>query len=403
MPKILKATAGRASSPHAPAGDRSLLRRMNLLALLQRMMDGPQTLTQLADATGLSRTAVDAIVDDLVPLGWAAVIDPGPRVGAGRPARGFRFRAEVGYVVGIDIGPHKIEVQISDLAGRDVLMTRAEVVESLGAAERLRVAIDLVHSALAWAGISLDDVWVAAVGTPGVVQDGVVQHVLEMVGWQGLDLASAMKDALGCHVVVENDVNLAVLAEHWLGVAKDATSIVYVLVGNRTGASIMTAGQLFRGFAGGAGELGALPELGWLHSQEHLSGVVVDGRELSRAEIFQSAAAGNAIAADAVDRFSNAIATGVAAYVLALDPEMVVIGGGVSAAGASFLEPLQRHVQERTITHPEIRLSALADRSVALGAVRLGLDVVQGRLSDAVTHASAFPPPSAELLTSAAV
>ncbi|WP_345763083.1 ROK family protein [Diaminobutyricibacter sp. McL0608] len=398
-----KTNPERASSQHAVAGDRSLLRRMNLLALLERMMDGPQTITQLADSTGLSRTAVDAIIDDLVPLGWAAAIEPEPRIGAGRPARGFRFRAEVGCVLGMDIGPHKVEVQVSDLAGRGLFVTRTEVAESLGADERLKVAVDLVHAALAGAGMSLDDVWIAAVGTPGVVQNGVIYHDLEMVDWQGLDLASTLRDTLGCHVVVENDVNLAVLAEHWLGVAKEASSIVYVLVGNRTGASIMTAGHLFRGFAGGAGELGALPELGWLHSQEHLSGVVVDGRELSRTEIFQSAAAGAAPAADAVDRFSDAIATGVAAYVLALDPEVVVIGGGVSAAGASFLEPLERHVRKRTITHPEIRLSTLADRSVVLGAVRLALDVVQGRLAAAVTEGSAFPAPSAELLTTAAI
>ena len=402
MPKNLKATLDKSSSAYAVAGDRSLLRRMNLLALLERIMDGPQTITQLADSTGLSRTAVDAIIDDLVPLGWAVVIDPEPRIGAGRPARAFRFRAEVGCVVGLDIGPHKIEVQISDLAGRALFETRTEVDESLGAAERLSVAVALVHSALAGAGVSLGKVWITAVGTPGVVQGGVVQHILEMVGWQGLDLASALEDALGCYVVVENDVNLAVLAEHWLGVAKEATSVVYVLVGNRTGASIMTGGQLFRGFAGGAGELGALPELGWLHSQENLSGVVVDGRELNRAEIFQSAVEGAPPAVDAVDRFSNAIATGVAAYVLALDPEVVVVGGGVSAAGKIFLEPLERHVWERTITRPEIRLSTLADRSVTLGAVRLALDVVQGRLAAAVTGGSAFPAPSAELVRATA-
>ena len=385
----------------ATAGDRSLLRRMNLLAVLQHIFRSPQTISQLADLTGLSRTATDAVVTDLVDLGWTIAADAEPRSGAGRPARSYRFRAELGCVIGMDIGAHKVEVQVSDLAGAVLSVVRREVSDTLGAADRVAVAVECAESALGDAGRTMDEVWIASVGSPGVVLDGVVTHFIGLPDWQGLDLAAALRTALGCPVVVENDVNLAALAEHWIGVTQEGSSIVYVLVGNRTGAAIMIDNHLYRGFAGGAGELGAMPEAGWVTSQEHLAGVTLDGRELSRAEIFEHAAAGAQPAVDAVEKFSQAIATGIAAYVLALDPEIVAVGGGITSAGAAFMEPLERHVREKAIVRmPDIRMSNLGDRSVTIGAVRLALDTVDSRLAFAVTNASAFPTPVPGLIAS---
>ena len=86
---------------------------------------------------------------------------------------------------------------------------------------------------------------------------------------------------------------------------------------------------------------------------------------------------------------------------LALDPEIVAVGGGITSAGAAFMEPLERHVREKAIVRmPDIRMSNLGDRSVTIGAVRLALDTVDSRLAYAVTNASAFPTPVPGLIAS---
>ena len=374
-------------------------RVMNSLALLDAVRESPRTISELCAATGLSRTAVEAVTGILLESGWISDEAVGSHPGAGRPPRVISLRGEAGVVVGIDIGPHKVQVSVADLAGRMLARKTTKVSPELAAGDRLAASAALCAVALDEAGRELRDVWVVAVASPGVVQDGTVRHFIGLPGWEGLDIAAALSRMLGRPVVAENDCNLAAIAERWRGKAANVTDLVYILSGNRTGAGLILSGEIYRGWRGGAGEIGALPEAGWLRAPALIDGVKVGEDILNREEVFEAARRGHAEAISAVDRFAQALATGISALVLALDPQLVVVGGGVSRAGDLLREPLRRHIERMCIIRmPEFVFSELGDESVSLGAVRLGLDLVEERVAAIAFDELCFPSPHPDLL-----
>jgi predicted NBD/HSP70 family sugar kinase len=206
--------------------------------------------------------------------------------------------------------------------------------------------------------------------------------------WTGLNLAEHFGARLGVPVLVDNDGRLAALAEQWRGVARYAKDFVYLLAGLRTGLGLVIDGKLHRGFGGAAGEIGALHLLGRQATPENLLSTTgtplppLD--EAAVGEVFRHAAEGDPTAAEAVDRFVQRLVHDVTALVLALDPEIVVIGGW--AAGlAGAVPPLTAELERLCLRMPRVELSALGADGVALGALRTALDRVEHRLF-AVEH-----------------
>jgi predicted NBD/HSP70 family sugar kinase len=383
-------------------GDRSLLRRINLLATLRSARDVPKTIAALAGATGLSRTAAESVVLDLIDLGWLVEDGQAGHPGAGRPARHYRLRAEAGTLLGIDVGPHNIVVTVADLRGEPLGSAYRAVPPDAAPHLHLEPVLATARQALETAGRTLADVWVAAVGIPGIVHRGRVEQVGREMDGPEPDLAVHLKALLGCPVLLENDCNLAAVAEHWRGIAQDVNDMVFVHSGNRTSAGLLLAGRLYRGHAGGAGEIGALGQVGWADAPERLEALRVEGRVQSREEVFALASQGDEEAVAAVDAFSQGLAFGIAALALAVDPEMVVIGGGNIRAGETLLKPLRRYIDEYTYSRiPTVAVSSLGNQSVSLGAIRLALDAIDEFLEEAVKGqgdraAVGFPAPTVE-------
>lgn len=247
-------------------GDSSLLRRINAAVTLRSLRDGQAvTLTQLVGETGLSRPTVEGVIEGLVESGLVAEVEQAQENGRqrGRPARWFRFRAEAGHTLGIEIGVHAIRVVLADLTGRQVESHARPVDETLEAEERLGAVRGAVAEVLRKAGVSRDSLWAVGVGSPGIVdRDGSVRLGTAMPGWTGLDLGARLRRSFRCPVLIENDANLAAIAEHWQGVAVGMGDVVFVLAGLSPGAGSLINGRLHRGFGGAAGEIGALHLLG---------------------------------------------------------------------------------------------------------------------------------------------
>ncbi|MEY9862340.1 putative NBD/HSP70 family sugar kinase [Catenulispora sp. GAS73] len=377
------------------SGDRSLLRRINLLATLRSAREAPKTIAAFATSTGLSRTAAEAVVLDLVDLGWLVEAGQGGHPGAGRPARHYRLRAEAGVLLGVDAGPHNIVVTVADLRGEPLGSAHHAVPQAASPRSQVDAVPAVISQALERSGRSLADVWVTAVGVPGIVRRGRVAQVVGSADSPETDLAGRLRALLGCPVLLENDCNLAAVAEHWRGVAQDVDDMVFVHSGNRTSAGLVLAGRLYRGHTGGAGEIGALAQVGWEEAPTRLEALLAGGRARSRKEVFALASRGDAEALAAVDAFSQGLAFGIAALALAVDPQLVVIGGGNVRAGDTLLTPLRRYIDEFTYSRvPTVGVSSLGNQSVSLGAVRLALDAVDEFLEAAVTAAAGFPPPT---------
>jgi predicted NBD/HSP70 family sugar kinase len=369
-------------------GDSTALRRINTVTTLRTLRIGnPPTLTELAKQSGLSRPAVESAVDDLTEAGWVAEAAPpaGERP-VGRPARRFRFRAESGYVLGIDIGAYKVLACLTDLDGRQIATYRVEADQSDDRRTRLAAVRDAARRCLAEAGVDENQLWAVGLAFPGIVaRDGRVLFS-SLADWAGHNVAAELAADFPCPVLAENDCNVAALAERWRGAAQGSDDVVYVLSGLRTGAGLVLGGRLHRGHIGGAGETGALPHLGWARTQDHLQkfpGLADEVPAQSRAEqVFSLARSGERTALDAVDAYTADLAVGVAAIVLTIDPEVVVLGGGLWRASDLLLEPLRRHLEPLCLIMPRLEVSALGDQSVALGAVRVALTHLEERLYD---------------------
>jgi predicted NBD/HSP70 family sugar kinase len=197
-------------------------------------------------------------------------------------------------------------------------------------------------------------------------------------GWSGLDLSRDLSPSPPVAVVVENDANLATVAERWRGTARDVQDAVCVLAGNRVAAGILIGGRLHRGHRGGASELGLLKVLRWEDAPNRLLAACPDGGDL--AGVFTAARSGDALAAAAVETFIDDLATGAAALLLAVDPELLVVGGGLSRAGDLIIGRLRDRLAELCPYRPEIVASTLDDEAVATGAIRIALERATERL-----------------------
>ncbi|MGF1431734.1 ROK family protein [Kitasatospora sp. LaBMicrA B282] len=368
-------------------GDSSLLRRINAAVTLRSLRDGQAvTLTQLVGETGLSRPTVEGVIEGLVEAGLVAEVEQVQETGRqrGRPARWFRFRAEAGHTLGIEIGVHVIRIVLADLTGRQLESCTRPVDETLEAEERLGAVRTAVADVLRKAGISRDNLWAVGVGTPGIVdRDGTVRLGTAMPGWTGLDLGARLRRSFRCPVLIENDANLAAIAEHWQGAAVGMGDVVFVLAGLSPGAGSLINGRLHRGFGGAAGEIGALHLLGQQASPERLlstTGKPLDPLdEAAVARVLTLAREGDEVARVAMDRFLRRLVHDIAALVLAIDPQLVVVGGW--AAGLDdILDPMRDQLARYCLRAPEVALSTLGEDVVALGALRVALDQVEEQL-----------------------
>lgn len=384
------------AAPVRSSGNRSLLRRLNSYGMLTQIRQEPHTVSQLANATGLSRTATESVVFDLVNLGWASPMsehDPN-RLSLGRPALRYRFNQRVGHVATIDIGAHHIYAVVADLAGETVSSVRLEIDESVPASERLLASRTTLDRALADAGLSTHDVWVLTIGSPGVVDSGVVAFFggSGMPGWVGLDISRAFSDYVDCPVLVEGDCGLGAIAEQWVGVSQDVGSVVYVLCGIRTGAAVMLNGKLHRGARGGAGLVGELAELRWRELELEMYGNdAFDGRRPTREQIFKEARAGNQAARVATRDFAKVLALGAAAMVLAIDPDLVVVGGSSSHDSDLYLDDFATDLGAHCPLVPKVRISNLGFEAVGTGGIKMAIEYIDELLSSAVEDNDSFP------------
>ncbi|UNK70475.1 ROK family transcriptional regulator [Microbacterium sp. H1-D42] len=377
------------------AGDPSALRKMNITAVLRFLHsaptdtddgDGRYTVTEIAQSTGISRPTAEDAVDALIEQGWLVEAGPNSRAGrrsAGRPARTIRFDPQSGCVLGLDLAPHWVRVLVSDLAGRIIGRAEYPVAHGASVGERIAGARTATAEALRLADRDVTDILAATAATVGIAHaDGtVVRSTLpELVGH---NLSEMLGGFVPVPVRLVNDMRAAVLAEHWVGAAADCGSAVYLHAGRRLGTAYLIGGVSPLGHHGAAGEIP--PESGRrlidaYRKLASFTGVDVDA--LSREEmlgidprtVFEAAQRGETGARQAVIDFAEEFATGIEGLVITVDPEVVVVGGGVILAGDIAAEAIRSTLSDVCVFEPTVAVSPLGESAVALGAVRLALN-----------------------------
>ena len=349
------------------------------------------TLAEIVKAVGLSRPTVEDVVETLVGQGWLDEHEPAGARGAGRPARRFGFRAAAGHAVGIDVAPDWVTVLVTDLLGEVVARHRAATSPDMDASARLDAVRRSVTRAFARAPAADRGVLGATVATTGIVDASGRVVRSNLPGWTGLDLTPQIEQLVAGPATVENDMRAGAVAEHWIGAAIETDNVVYLHAGPRIGTGFVIDSGIPRGRHGASGELTRaaamrvlkayrrlaeqLPSTGRADDADRTEGALPDARPL-----FRAAARGDEPAVAAVQAFSRELVASVEHLIVALDPDVVVIGGSLALAGEVVTEPIRRHLAQACVFEPRVEASPLGDDSVALGAVRIALNEIEGRL-----------------------
>lgn len=286
--------------------------------------------------------------------------------------------------IGIDLGGTKIAVGVwvSDrLVYKQIYPTPRE-----GGQKVVLAMAEAAREALKEGGQEVDTV---GVGTPGPLdfEHGVVKFAPNIPFFNNFPLRSRLEELLGMSVVLENDANAAALGEHYQGAARGASSSLYVTVSTGIGGGLVIGGKVWRGHNGQGGEVGHVTVLpggpvcgcgldGCLEAVASGVAIARDGRyaykeELDTLEVFRRWQSGEAKATRIVEQAARYLGTGLASLQKALDPEVIVLGGGV-ALGAG--EPYRRMVHAAYAEYlrgwvlGEIRLAKLGDEVGVVGA-----------------------------------
>ncbi|WP_432186912.1 ROK family protein [Streptomyces sp. Tue6028] len=377
--------------------NRRRLRSTNERLLLDRLRTGgAASRAQLARESGLSKPTVSSALAALAGAGLVR------EVGTHAPERGrvavlYAPDPSAGHALGIDIGRGWLRVAVADLDG--TVIARTDVrnrARTSGALADLVVAT--AHQVVAGSGVGADEVAHAVMGTPGVYDETQrrVRYAMHLPGWGRAGLFDRMREELGIPLEVHNDANLAALGEYTYGVGAGSRLFAYIMIGTGLGMGVVNEGRLFTGAHGGAGEIGFLPWPGRQKPEtleDAVSGVaVVEAArhfgmtgQLTAKAVFDAARAGTPAAVDAVRLEGERIAHTVAAAAAVLDPDLVVLGGGVGHSVDLLLRPIRETLRTLTPLRPRIVPGRLGEDAVLLGAVATALgtarDVVFERRS----------------------
>lgn len=331
----------------------NISRWMTLSSVVQAITTyGPISRASVAKMTGLSKQTVSEIVASLEQDGWVQTV--GRTEGnVGRRAVIYEIVPDAALVASIDLGGTKVRVALCNLSGIIVDEVTEPTCQDGGLAVIEQITRLIAHSADRF-GAAQEKIRVAVIGVPGVhdIETGNINMAPNIAGIDDIDFSSLMQKRLGIEVLVENDVNLAALGEHWMmhqGVKDD---LVYVSIGTGIGAGLVIGGQLVRGATGAAGEIGYIPfgadptepkskEIGALE-RKTASGAMIEhyleitGEQKTVPEIFEAALAGDSAGEQVLKQTAIYVARTIATIAAVVDPACVIIGGSIGARQELF-------------------------------------------------------------------
>jgi predicted NBD/HSP70 family sugar kinase/biotin operon repressor len=368
-------------------------RRRVLDALRAR---GTASRAEIARHTGLSRSTVSSLVGELQDAGLVietARTGDGGQQSQGRPPVLLTLDRRAGAVVGIDFGHDDVHIAVADLS-RTVLAERVSSIDvdhaGLGA---LDAAADLINEALDEAQVPHERVLAAAMGVSGPVDHAhdLVHRSAILPSWSDMRPGAEMARRLAVPVFVENDANLGALAEVTMGAATGVDDAIYLMIAAGIGAGIIVGGQVLHGAGGTAGELGHVlvddngpicrcGNRGCLETQVAGPAIVdllkrTHGTDLTLDGVMALVHADEPGALRAIEDAGRAVGRVLAGLVNVLNPEAIVVGGELSAAGEALLGPIRTAIGRHAIrpAGDDVRVvrSELGDRAEVLGALIL--------------------------------
>lgn len=387
-------------------GSPELMKRLNQSAILRTIREqGPLARAEIAKVLQLNPSTVTRIVDGLIREGL--VIEGEAEESSargGRRAVPLEFNHKASLIIGVDLRGTAMVGALADLEGNILRRstTPSKPGDSEDNLERLTALIgDLIETPRS----REQKIRGIGIGAPAITlsQEGIVTWA-PALGWRNLPLKKLVEERFDIPTFVENDINLAALGESWRGAGQEVSNLVCISIGTGIGAGIIIDGELYRGAAEAAGEVGYLvpseshlgrtyDQFGCLESLAAGQGIarravqairqgtqtaildLTSGDEgaIAAEHVFEAARQGDSLAQEIMVETVKYLSIAVSSVASILNPEMIIIGGAVARSGDLLLEPIKEMIGGVVPVMPRLVLSRLDDDAVVMGAIALAL------------------------------
>jgi glucokinase-like ROK family protein len=388
-----------------------------LVAVLNEVRDyGHRSRSDIIRSTGLTRSVVAQRVSELLDRGLLVEGRLGPSTG-GRAPRQLEFPAASGHILTADLGATSIDVAVADLAG-NILVHRDEPADIGDGPERILGRVQTLFDELTSGDAEIPgELWGVGVGVPGPVDfgGGYVVAPPIMPGWGDFPIRQTFAARYNVPVWVDNDVNVMTLGELRAGAARGHRTVVFVKIGTGICDGIVIDGKLHRGAQGSAGDVGHTQvtsddavvcrcgKIGCLEAMAGGAALARDAMALARngtslalaqrmaeqdgrlaaSDVSWAASHGDVASTQLISRAGHLIGEMLSSMVHILNPSLIVVGGGVAAAGDTLLAAIREAVYRRSLPlatrELEIRRSALGSRSGVVGVASMVIDELFSR------------------------
>jgi predicted NBD/HSP70 family sugar kinase len=386
-------------------GTPRLLRELNDRAALELLLSGgPMTRAQLGERTGLSKVTASQLLARLEDRGLVEVT--GEQAGGRGPnAALYGVVPSSAYVAGLHVERDEVSAGVADVTGK--VVTEISV-DPNGTDDPVDLVRGAIGRACGAAGIAPDALRAFVIGTPGVLDPhtGDLRLAVNLPAWHE-GVHDALRADLGRPVTIENDVNLAAMAERAAGAAQGTDDFVLVWIGVGLGLATMLGGRLHRGVGGAAGEIGYLPVPGVPLPEDVTHPATGAFQSLVGAQAvlplaasygFEASTAAGAVGAavgaltgsagtasgkgeDFLAELASRVATGVAAICVVLDPGLVVLGGEVGlAGGAALAGRVAAEVGRISPAKPQVVPTGISGGPVLRGAILAAVEQARAEL-----------------------
>ncbi len=387
-------------------GTPRMLRGINDRAALDLLLEhGPLSRTRLGELTGLSKPTASQLLSRLEAAGLV-VASGSSRGGPGPRAQLYAVNPRAGHVAAIDVTPARVMAAVADITGHIVGEHELRTPRRPGP-DGVADVVSALEGAATAAGVDTADLLHVAIGTPGAFDPHTrrLRYARHLPGWHDPRLLDRLAEAAGVPVHVENDVNLAAVAELESGRARGVDDFVLLWVDEGLGAAIVIGGRLYGGVTGGAGEVGFLPLPGTPLKRDVRRGNAGAFQELAGGPavlaLARSVGVRAATAPAAVRRaaetpgagdellatLGHRLAVGIAALVAVLDPALVLLSGSVALAGGEHLRTaVADELTSLSAGRPRLELADVREGPVLTGALHTALAAARDHAFDTVRH-----------------
>ncbi|MEH7308313.1 ROK family transcriptional regulator [Neobacillus drentensis] len=368
--------------------DQLLMKKQNKNLVLDLIKNhSPISRMELAKVTGMSPTSITRIVNELHMQGFVRETEL-VTSGVGRKAALLDVCGDVLYTIGVEIDKLAIKIGIVDYIGKIVAWQQIERDETESYNETLEKINGIIRLLITEQGFSDEKIIGIGVGLPGFIdyKNGVVK-ISDQLKWKNVDITADLKKLTGFDVIVDNELKMKIMAEHFKGMTKDAQNAVLVGIGSGIGSAIMLNGEIYRGDSNNAGEIGHTVidptgnvcncgKIGCLATYISEGAIIADSRKVKNIqtidEVFASYRMGESWAMNLMDRATTFIALAISNILCLYNPEVIILSGNtiekLPEIKSAIEQKCELYIWDPVKENLKFVYSLLGNEGVVLGA-----------------------------------